>query len=105
MVEEQNLVANFDNLSMLNSFTEIDLLKKLHQFEDEMLYAAELYEPHRVCNYLEELAGLFHKFYNECRIIGSEKKLSEARITLILAVKIVLNNGLNLLKISAPERM
>jgi len=105
MVEEQNLVSNFDNLFMLNSITEIDLLKKLHQFEDEMLYAAELYEPHRVCNYLEELAGLFHKFYNECRIIGSEKKLSEARIALILAVKIVLNNGLNLLKISAPERM
>ncbi|PJA95738.1 MAG: arginine--tRNA ligase, partial [Ignavibacteriales bacterium CG_4_9_14_3_um_filter_34_10] len=62
-------------------------------------------EPHRVCNYLEELAGLFHKFYNDSRIIGSEKKLSEARIALILAVKIVLNNGLNLLKISAPERM
>ena len=105
MVEEQNLVSNFDNLFMLNSITEIDLLKKLHQFEDEMLYAAELYEPHRVCNYLEELAGLFHKFYNDSRIIGSEKKLSEARIALILAVKIVLNNGLNLLKISAPERM
>lgn len=104
-VVEKNIKANFDNLKLLNSQTEIELIKKLHQFPDEMLYAAELYEPHRVCNYLEELAGMFHRFYNECRIIGSEKELAEARLALIIAVKITLRNGLKLLKIDAPERM
>jgi arginyl-tRNA synthetase len=105
MVNEQNLKPSFENLDLINTSTEIELMKKLHQFQDEMLYAAEMFEPHRICNYLEELAGQFHKFYNECRIIGSEKKLAEARISLVLAVKIVLSNGLRLLKITAPERM
>lgn len=105
MTNEQNLNASFENLELLNSKTELALIKKLHRFGDEILYAAEQYEPHRVCTFLEELASMFHSFYNECRIIGSETKLAEARIALILAVKIVLRNGLGLLKINAPERM
>ena len=105
MVKEQNISSSFSNLNLLNSKSEIALLKTLNRFSDEMLYAAEQYEPHRVCAYLEDLASKFHAFYNECRIIGSEKNLAEARIALIVAVKIVLNNGLRLLKINAPERM
>jgi arginyl-tRNA synthetase len=82
------------------------LQKKIYQFEEEILYSSENFEPHRIANYLEELAGLFHKFYNECRIIRAEsKELSEARIALVTAVKQVLKNGLSILGLTAPERM
>ena len=56
-------------------------------------------------NYLEELAAHFHRFYTECRIIGSEKDLAEARIALITAVQIVIRNGLTILKVGAPDKM
>lgn len=105
MVKEQDLQASFENLNLLTTPEEQNLLKKLHIFEDEMLYAAENYEAHRIANYLEELAALFHRFYTECRIIGTEKKLAEARIALCIAVQTVMRNGLTILGLSAPEKM
>ncbi len=105
MAEEQNLKSSLENLKLLQKDEEQNLLKKLYEFPDEILYSTELFEPHRIANYLESLAALFHKFYTECRIIGSEKKLAEARLALIEAVKIVLRNGLSILGVSAPERM
>lgn len=105
MTQEQGLKSSLDHLDMLNTEAEVNLIKKLHQFESEILYSAENYEPNRICNYLEELAALFHRFYTECRIIGSEKKLAEARISLCKAAQIVLGNGLKILKVSAPDRM
>lgn len=105
MVKEQELKASTGHLDLLVTSEEQNLLKKLHLFEDEMLYAAENYEAHRVANYLEELAALFHRFYTECRIIGTEKNLAEARIALCIAVQIVLRNGLTLLGLEAPQKM
>ncbi len=105
MVEEQNLNASYDNLDLLNTQTEQKLVKYLHIYPEEVMLSATNYEPHKLANYLENLAALFHRFYTECRIIGSEKKLAEARIALILAVKIVLKNGLNIFSIEAPEKM
>ena len=55
--------------------------------------------------YLEELAALFHRFYTECRIIGSDKRLAQARIALCVAVQVVLRNGLSILGVNAPEKM
>ncbi len=105
MVKEQKLESSMDNLDLLNAPEEQNLLKKLHQFADETLYAAENYEAHRIANFLEELAALFHRFYTECRIIGTEKKLAEARIALCIAVQVVLRNGLTLLGLDAPQKM
>ena len=106
MTEEEELSMNLDNLNLLEAEAEQNLLKKLYQFEEEILYSSENFEPHRIANYLEDLAGLFHRFYNECRIIRAEsKELSEARIALVTAVKQVLKNGLSILGLSAPERM
>ena len=85
--------------------SEKNLLKLFHRYESEMLYAAENFEPHRVANFLQELAAAFHKFYTECRIIGSEKKLAEARIALAVATQTLLRNGLAVLGVDAPERM
>lgn len=104
-VSKENLQANYNNLNLLDSPEEIQLLKKLNLFREEVLYAAENFEAHRICFYLEEMATLFHKFYTFRRILGSEKDIAEARLALIIAVKIVLRNGLKILGVSAPERM
>lgn len=104
-VEETGLKSSLENLNLLSTPEEIRLMKKLNEFPNEVEIAAELFEPNRLCVYLEELAALFHRFYTVCRIIGTEKEISEARIALSIAVKIVLKNGLAILGVSAPERM
>jgi arginyl-tRNA synthetase len=105
MTKEEGLNLSLNNLELLSTQEEQNLLKKLFEFPDEVLFCAENFEPHKICTYLEELAALFHKFYTVCRIIGSEQKLAEARIALIVAVKTVLKNGLSILGVSAPEKM
>lgn len=105
MVQNEQIVPSTENLHLLASNEEQQLLKKLHQFEDELLLSAELFETHRICIYLEEAAAAFHKFYTFCRIIGSEKKLAEARLALALATRTVIKNGLTILGVSAPEKM
>ena len=104
-IENEKLEAATDNLHLLLADEEQKLIRKLHQFEEEILLAAEYFEPNRIATYLEELAASFHKFYTFCRILGTEKNLAEARIALALATKTVLKNGLSILGVSAPERM
>jgi arginyl-tRNA synthetase len=105
MVSDQNLVASTDNLHLLSTDVELQLVKKLHQFSEEILNSALQYEIHHICVYLEELAALFHKFYTFCRILGTEKNLAEARLALAGAVKIVIKNGLKVLGVTAPDAM
>ncbi|QQS37060.1 MAG: arginine--tRNA ligase [Ignavibacteriales bacterium] len=105
MIEEENLKASNENLDLLTTNEEQQLLKKLHQFKDEVLLCAESFETHSLCAYLEELAAAFHKFYTFCRIIGSDRSLAEARIALADATRIVIKNGLTILGVKAPERM
>lgn len=104
-IENENLEASPNHLNLLQAEEEQKLIRKLHQFEEEVLLAAEYFEPNRIATYLEELAASFHKFYTFCRILGTEKNLAEARIALALATKIVLKNGLSILGVTAPERM
>jgi arginyl-tRNA synthetase len=105
MTERESLNSSTENLNLLTTNEEQLLLKKLHRFKEEIEYSTELFEAHRICAYLEELAALFHRFYTVCRIIGSEKNLAEARIALVTAARAVLKNGLTILGVSAPERM
>jgi arginyl-tRNA synthetase len=104
-VESENIKPSMDNLNLLVEEEEQALLKKLHKFEEEVLYSAENCEPQRICTYLEELASAFHKFYTFRRILGSEKKIAEARLALAVAAKTIIKNGLTILRVSAPERM
>lgn len=104
-VESENLVPEFTHLDTLISEEEQALLKRLHNFEEEVLYSAENYEPQKICSYLEDLATAFHKFYTFRRILGSEKNVAQARLALAVATKIVLKNGLSILGVSAPEKM
>ena len=104
-VESENLKPSTDNLNLLIEEEEQALLKKLHKFEEEVLYSAENYEPQKICAYLEDLAAAFHKFYTFRRILGSEKNIAEARLALAVATKTVIKNGLTILGVSAPEKM
>jgi arginyl-tRNA synthetase len=67
--------------------------------------SAQTLEPSRLTRYVTDVAGLFHSFYNACRVKGEEEKLLKARLLLVYCTKIVLSNALKLLSISAPERM
>ena len=95
--------------SQLTHDRENELLGALAEFPRVIESAAELREPHRVARYLEELAGTYHGFYNDCRVLpmGEEKltAIHTARLLLCTATKQVLKNGLDLLGVSAPERM
>ena len=86
-----------------------DLIRTIGEFPDVVKAAAELREPHRVARYLESLASAYHKFYDSCRVLpmGDEEitELHRARLALCAAARQVLANGLELLGVSAPERM
>ena len=101
-------MSSFDS-SALTHDKESELLGVLAEFPRIVASAAELREPHRVARYLEELATAFHAFYSECRVVplGDEppRAVHSARAQLCAAVKQVLANGLDLLGVSAPERM
>ena len=101
-------LENFDP-AQLNHDRENELLGSLAEFPRIVAGAAELREPHRVARYLEELAGVYHGFYADCRVLplGDEPvtSLHSARINLCAATLQVLKNGLELLGVGAPERM
>jgi arginyl-tRNA synthetase len=95
--------------ALLSHEREHDLLKALGEFPGIVAGAAELREPHRVARYLEDLASTYHKFYEDCRVLprGDEPvtDLTRARLWLVEATRVVIANGLELLGVSAPERM
>lgn len=92
-------------LELLTHESEIRLIKQMMEFPQIVRSAADSMEPHRVITYLNELASGFTSFYHDCRIIGEEPALMQARAALAHAVSRVLANGLGILGITAPERM
>jgi arginyl-tRNA synthetase len=94
---------------LLSHEREGDLLRALAEFPRVVATAAELREPHRIARYLEDTASAFHKFYDSCRVLprGDEEvePVHKARLTLVGATRTVLANGLDLLGVTAPERM
>lgn len=88
---------------------ERELIGLLAEFPRVVASAADMREPHRVARYIEELAGQYHRFYNDCRVLplGDEKptELNSSRATLCQATAQVISNGLDLMGVSAPEKM
>lgn len=93
------------DLSILKDSIEVDLIKKLIAYKEEIKDAARLMAPHRIANYIYDLASMFHSFYNKCRILGVDGPVGSARLMLIMATGNVIKNGLNILGVSAPEKM
>lgn len=94
-----------EELKLLNSTEERDLLKKMADLPSEVSIAARLMEPHRLARYVLDLAGLFHTFYNSQRVLVDDEGLRRARLSLVGAVKQIISNVLGILGVSAPERM
>ncbi|KDE40267.1 Arginyl-tRNA synthetase [Nitrincola lacisaponensis] len=97
--------AGLAALKLLDSDAEKDLITKLSRYPDVLRNAAFNYEPHLLANYLRELAGDYHTWYNGHKMLIEEADLRNARLTLSVAVRQVIANGLELLGASAPEQM
>ena len=106
---ELGLAADTAHLDLLTHDREATLIRTLGEFGRILKTAASLREPHRVCRYLEDLAGDYHRFYDSCRVLpqGDETpgELNAARLALCEATRQVIANGLTILGVSAPERM
>jgi arginyl-tRNA synthetase len=102
---EPESVSGAVSLEALPAPEDLDLLKKLAVYPEVVAKAARIREPHRVTDYLEELARLAHGWYHKCRVLGEPPATEAARLALARAARIVLGNGLTLLGISAPDRM
>lgn len=103
--DDEGVVQSNKNLNLLNAPEEIDLIKKLLLFPEVVEDSARSLAPHKVAYYLQELAAQFHMYYNKSRVVDENKDISGARLYLISCVRTVLGNGLNILGVSAPERM
>ncbi|ANY23070.1 arginine--tRNA ligase [Gordonia terrae] len=103
------VVSSLEHLDLLDDPAEGELIRTIGDFDDVVATAATLREPHRVCRYLEVLAGTYHRFYAKCRVLpqGDEKPadIHRARLALCEATRQVLANGLGLVGVTAPEQM
>ncbi|MBM7664746.1 arginyl-tRNA synthetase [Solibacillus kalamii] len=103
---EQGFEASLENLNLLVAEKEEDVLKKVGAFPQIVADAAKHRTPHRIANYIQDLAAAFHSFYNAEKVLNQDnKELTEARLALITAVKTTLANALKLIGVSAPEKM
>lgn len=94
-----------EELDLLTASEERELIRHLSSLTDEIIIAARNYDPARITRYCIELATLFHKFYNACRVNVPDEALRRARIHLCLCVKNVLKNVLTMMKITVPDSM
>lgn len=94
-----------EELNLLTSDEEKDLIRHLSGLTDEIVASAKAYDPARITHYVIELATLFHKFYNAQRVVVDDEGLMQARLYLCTAVKDTIKNILTMLKISTPETM
>lgn len=94
-----------ESVVYLEEDEEINIMKKLSFYPLMFEGAVRAREPHRITFYLQELASLFHSYYNQHRVLSDERNQAMARLTLCSAVKTVLDEGLSILGVSAPERM
>jgi arginyl-tRNA synthetase len=93
------------DLTRLSTEAETDLMRGLADVPGQIAYAAELRAPHRIAHAAHDLAGRFHRFYTECRVVSDDAELTQARLWLAAGTKQVLANLLGLLGVSAPESM
>ncbi len=104
--ELSSLVNSYSKETLLPTIdTARKLILKLEEFKFLIKQSAETRQVYTICRYVQELAAEFHSFYNANRVISDDKELMKSRLALVLSVKQVLANALNLLAVSAPERM
>ncbi|HXK32066.1 MAG TPA: arginine--tRNA ligase, partial [Candidatus Paceibacterota bacterium] len=103
--EGLKLKPSAKNLNLLNHPSELTLIKQLIKFSEVIEDTARDYQVQRIPQYALDLAASFHQFYHDCRVISEDVRLSEVRLGLSLAAKIILKSTLSLMGVSAPEKM
>lgn len=104
--EFENLISNFDKNIMNSTIKDArKLILKLEEFKSLIVMSAQTRQVYTICRYVQELAAEFHSFYNSTRVITDDIELTKARLALVWAFKTVLSNALDILAVSAPERM
>ncbi len=93
------------NYRLLTEPVEVDLIKKLGEYPEMLASAAKERAVQQVAHYVYDLAGLFHSAYNQCRILGVNEELQQARLAMVMAVGHVVRHALSILGVSAPEKM
>lgn len=99
------LPAQECQLDLLTEDKELELLTKLATLPDEVIKCANTFQVHHLTLYLQDLAAIFHHYYNHNRVISQDRQLSLARLALVNSIRIVIRNVLHLLGVSAPEKM
>ncbi len=104
--ELDDLINNFDkNIILKTTDSAKALILKLEEFKSVIKLSAENRTVYTICRYVQELAAEFHSFYNSNRVICDDKDLMKSRLALMIAIKTTLKNALDILAVSAPERM
>ena len=98
-------VCTDEELQLLTAPEEKELIEHLAAYTQEIILSAKSYDPTKITKYVTQLATLFHKFYNSCRVKGEDEPLMQARLNLCIAVKSVIKNVLEMFKITVPESM
>ncbi len=94
-----------EDYAKLTAPEEIELIHKLAAYEEEIISAAKDYDPSKITRYVYDVATLFHKFYNACRVNNDDESLMQARLALCISTRTVIANVLTMFKITAPESM
>ena len=105
---EKKVVSHLPESASLEQLIEVEekrLLKAMAEYQALVVGAATDIAPHRVIFYLINLAGLFHSYYNKHKVLSDDEELTAARLYLCRAMKIVFRNGLNIVGLTAPERV
>ena len=104
--ELEDLIKNFDkDLILKTADSAKSLILKLEEFKSVIVLSAQNRTVYTICRYVQELAQEFHSFYNSNRVISEDKELMKSRLALMVAIKTTLKNALDILAVSAPERM
>jgi len=104
-VKSKNFQFSIFNFQFLKEKEELGLIRRLTEFPEILNEISKNYEVHRLPRYALELSKNFHNFYEKCRVITEDENLTSARLGLVMAIKIVLANALNLMGIKAPNKM
>ncbi len=105
LAEQKNIQYNQGDVSLLTSDPEMTLIRSLVLLPETVEIAATALQPHYLTYYAQDMATVFHSFYKQCRVISNDRALTQSRLKLVEATKIVLSKTLHLMGMSAPEEM
>jgi arginyl-tRNA synthetase len=105
LAEERGIEFQDGDVSLLTTEPELSLIRKMLLLPEIIEMVAVTYEPHHLTYYAQSLATVFHGFYTQCRVVSDNQALTKARLNLVLAAKLALAKTLNLMGMTAPERM